>query len=198
MVHYRAVGGLVLEAAVGGDQHAGHHGQRAGCSGYKVAHHIAVIVLAGPYDAAFRAYYLCRNVIYEGVAVAQARLLKGLAVFLVKNLLEEQLEGLVIVFGYGILGGKPYVLLYVKGVGEAAAGEGQNRIVPVVHGLQNTGAFEVEYGLAAKLTAVLICEQQLGFAGELYSVLNSPVYIAVGVAGYCDGPFPAGHHRLYL
>ena len=49
-----AMGGLVLIVAVRADQNAGHHGQRAKGGGDHIAHHVAVVVLAGPDKAAPR------------------------------------------------------------------------------------------------------------------------------------------------
>ena len=143
------MGCLVLEVAVRRHQHAGHHGQRAGRGGDEVAHHIAVVVLAGPDDAAGGTDDLGSHIVDEGIAVMQPRLLEGGAVLLIEHLLEQQLERLVVVLGDGVLGGEPDILLHVQRVGEAAAGEGQNGVVPVVHGLQHAGAVEVVDRLAA-------------------------------------------------
>ena len=67
-----AVGGLVLEVAVGAHQDAGHHGQGAGGGGDEVAHHVAVVVLAGPDHAPLGADDLGGHVVDEGVAVGEA------------------------------------------------------------------------------------------------------------------------------
>ena len=122
---------------------------------------------------------------------------EGGAVLLIEHLLEQQLEGLVVVLGDGVLGGEPDILLHVQRVGEAAAGEGQDRVVPVVHGLQHAGAVEVVDRLAAQLRAVVVGEHQLRLTGAGDAVLHRLIYVAVGVAGDGDGLFPAGHHRLH-
>ena len=136
MIGDGAVGGLIFKVAVRGDQHAGHHGQRAGGGGDEVAHDVAVVVFAGPDDAAGGADDLGRHVVDEGVAIGETRLFKGRPVLLVVHLLKQQLEGLVVVLGDGILAGKPHVLSHGEAVGEAAPGKGENGIVPVVHGLK--------------------------------------------------------------
>ena len=197
MVGDRTVGGLVLEITVRRHQHAGHHGQRAGGGGDEIAHHVAVVVLARPDDAAGGADDLGGHIVDEGVAIMKTRLLKGGAVLLVEYLLEQQLERLVVVLGDGVLGGEPDILLHVQRVGEAAAGEGQDGVVPVVHGLQNAGAGKVIDRLAAQLRAVVVGEHQLRLSGAGDAVLHRLVHIAVGVAGDGDGLFPAGHHRLH-
>ena len=126
----------------------------------------------------------------------KSRLFKGGLVLLVIDLLEQQLEGLVIVLGDGVLGAEPHILPHGQGIGEAAAGEGENGGVPVVHGLHHAGVLEVEHRLAAQLPAAFIGEHQLGFSGTGYAVFHRLVQVAVGVAGDGNGLLPAGHHRL--
>ena len=195
MIGDGAVGGLVLKAAVRGHQHAGHHGQGAGGGGDKVAHHVAVVVLARPDHAALTADDLGGDVVDKSIAVVQPGGFKGGLVLLVIDLLEQQLERLVVVLGDGILHAEPHVLLHGQGVGEAAAGEGEDGVVPVVHGLHHAGAFEIIDGLAAELRAVLVRDHQFGLGRAGYPVLHRLVQIAVGVAGDGHRLFPAGHHR---
>ena len=196
MIGDGAVGGLIFKVAVRGDQYTGHHGQRAGGSGDEVAHHVAVVILAGPDDAAGGADDLGRHVVDEGVAIGETRLFKGRPVLLVVHLLKQQLEGLVVVLGDGILAGKPHVLSHGEPVGEAAPGKGENGIVPVVHGLHHAGAAELIHRLAGGLHAVFIGEDQLRLSLAGDPVFHGLIQITVGVAGDGDGFFPAGHHGL--
>ena len=198
MVGNGAVGGLILEVPVGADQHAGHHGQGAGGGGDEVAHHVTVVVLAGPDHAAGRADDFRGHVVDEGVAIGQAGGLELVLELLVKDLLEQNLEGLVIVLGDGVLGGEPHVLAHVQRIGEAAAGEGQDGGIPVVHALDDAGTLEIKDGLAGELLAVLIGEDHLGLARTGDAVLHGLVNVAVSVTGDGDGLLPAGDHRLDL
>ena len=193
----RAVGGFVLEVAVRRYEHARHHGKRAGGGGDEVAHHVAVVILAGPDDAAGGADHSGDRIVYKAIAVLQAGLLKGGAEFLVENLLEQKLEGLVVILGYGVLGREPQILLHIQRIGKAGSRKGQDGIVPIVHGLQNAGAGKIKYRLAAQLRAVRVGEHKLCLTGAGNAVFRGLVHIAVCVTGNGDGLFPAGDHRLY-
>ena len=67
-----AVGGLELHNAVGGHQNGGHHGKAPEGGGHHVAHHVTVIVLQRPDEAAFRAYNPRHRVVNQGVKIGQA------------------------------------------------------------------------------------------------------------------------------
>ena len=58
-------------------------------------------------------------------------ILKLLCIFTVKDLLENVLKGMVILFGNGILGGKPKILLGIKGIVKAASGKAFNGLVNI-------------------------------------------------------------------
>src|SRR5699024_4518290 len=64
-----AVGSLVLVVAVGRDQYRGHHGQGTEGGGDHIAHHVAVVVLAGPDETAPGADDPGHRVVDEGVEV---------------------------------------------------------------------------------------------------------------------------------
>ena len=198
MVGDGAVGGLILEVAVRAHQHTGHHGQGAGGGGDEVAHHVAVVVLAGPDHSPLGPDDLGGHVVDEGVTVVKARGLELVLELLLIDLLEQELEGLVVVLGDGILGGEPHVLAHLQGIGEAAPGEGEDGVVPVVHPLEDAGAFEVKDGLTGELLAALVGEDHLRLARAGDPILHGLVDVAVGVAGDGNGLFPAGDHRLHL
>ena len=198
VVDDRAVCRFVFEVPVRGDKNAGHHRKTAGGGGNQVAHDVSVVVFARPDDAAFRADDLCRNIVNECIAVVESSLVKACLEFFVEDLLEQELEGLVVVFGNGILAGEPDVLLNIQCVGKAAAGKRQDGVVAVVHCLQNAGSLEIVDRLAGGLVPSLVGEDQLRLAGTGDAVLDCLVNVAVGVA--CDGDrlFPAGDDRLDL
>ena len=186
---------LVLVFAVRAHQHAGHHGQRTKGGGHHIAHHIAVVVLAGPDKAALAANDAGNDIVNEAVEVGNAGSLKFCLVFGVVHLLEDILEGVVILLGNGVLGAKPQILLHVQCVVEAAAGKAADGIVLVVLALQHTGTFKIEHG-GTLLGAVGTGEQQLCLTGTGDAELRALVHVAIGMAGDGDGLFPVLDHRL--
>ena len=184
-----AVGGFELELAVRADENAGHHGQGAEGGGDHVAHDVAVVVLAGPDEAALAADDAGHDVVDEAVEVFQTGGLEPGLVFGVVDLLEDVLEGVVVFLGDGILGTEPEVLLLVQRVVEAAAGEAADGAVLVVLALQDAAALEVVDG-GGLLGAVRAGEAQLRFAGAGDAELGGLVDVAVGVAGDGDGLLP--------
>ena len=100
----------------GGNQHGSHHGQGTEGGGNHVAHHISVVVLAGPDKSALCLHHPGNGVINQRIEIGDACLLKFLFVLTVMDLLENILEGMVVLFGNGIFGGKPQILLCVQRV----------------------------------------------------------------------------------
>ena len=94
----------------------------------------------------------------------------------VVDVLEDVLEGVVVLLGDGVLGGEPQVLPGVDGVLEAGAGEGGDGAVLVVLALEDAGALEVVDGLAEGPPSVLAGEDQLRLAGAGTPVLGAALY----------------------
>ena len=118
-----AVGGLILIFAVGAHQHRGHHGQGAEGGGNHVAHHVAVVVLAGPDEAALGADHPRHRVVDERIKVLDAQGVEGGLILGVEDGLEDVLEGVVVLLGDGVLGGEPQVLFGVNEIGRASCRE---------------------------------------------------------------------------
>ena len=195
MAGHGAVGGLVFIVAVRAHQHAGHHGKAAEGGGDHVAHHVAVVVLAGPDKAALTAHHAGHRVVDQSVEVFDARGLELLLILLLVDLGKDVLEGVVVFLADGILGGEPQVLFGGQSIVKAAAGKALDGGILVVGALQHTGALEVIDGLA-HLGAVRAGEHQLGLAGAGNAELGALVHVAVGMTGNGDGLFPGLDHRL--
>ena len=188
-----AVGSLVLVLAVRADKNRGHHGKGTECRGDHVAHHVTVVVLAGPDEATLAAHHTCDRVINKGVEVLDAGGLESVLV-LREHLLEDLTETSVVLLGDGVLGGEPDALLEVKGVLEASVGERTDGSVGVVHSLENAGTLEgVDYLLFP--LAALAFEDELGDSRLLNADVNTLVNITVGVTGDGDRLFPELHGR---
>ncbi len=190
-----AVGGLVLIVAVRGDEDRGHHGERTEGGGHHVGHDVAVVILACPDEAALTSDDAGYGVVNEGVEVADAQLLEFLFVALLIDLLEDQLKGLVILLGDGVLGGEPQLLLGINGELEAGMGKGADGGILVVGTLQDAGTFEIINGLTEALVAVLVGEHQLCLAFGGDTVLGAFVDVTVGVTGDGDGLLPVANSR---
>ena len=192
---HRAVSRLVLVDARRAHEHRGHHGERAEGARHHVAHHVAVVVLAGPDEAALGADHPRHRVVDERIKVLDAQGVEGGLILGVEDGLEDVLEGVVVLLGDGVLGGEPQVLFGVNGVLEAGTGEGGDGAVLVVLPLEHAGALKVVDGLAEFLLPVRAGEHQLGPAGAGHPVLGAPINVAVGVACDGDGMLPGLDHR---
>ena len=187
---------LVFVISVGAYEYRRHHCERAERRGNHVAHDVAVVVLYRPDIAALAPYYPCYGVVYERVKILYSELFKfGLVVALV-NLGEYVLEGVVVLFAYGVLGGEPEVLLCVYGVLEAGVSKRAYGRILVVLSLYNAGALEVVYRLTER-SSVFAGKYKLRLALFGYAVLRRLVYVSVSVT--CDGYrlFPVLYDGLY-
>jgi len=189
------VGSLVLVVAIGADEDRGHHGERTEGGGDHVAHDVAIVVLASPDEAALAAYYAGNSVVDEGVEILQASLLELLLVALLIDLVEDDAELSVVLLGDRVLGSEPEILVDVERVGEASVSEGTDRLIDVVHALDDARAVElVDNNLF--LLAALALEDELGnaslFAAHLYAFID----VAIGVTGDGDGLLPRANLRL--
>ena len=188
-----AVGCLIFVVPLGAYQNGGHHGQRTESGGDHVAHHVAVVVLERPDEAALGANHPGNGIVNEGVEIGQALFLKLGLVFRVVEVLEDIPEGAVVLLGDGILAGKPEILLGGEGIGKAAPGEGLDGAVLIVLTGDYAVAFKIIDGLAG-LLALGIGEYQLGLTPG-YPHLRGLIHVAIGVTGDGDGRFPALHYR---
>ena len=188
------MGGFVLILPVGGDQYGGHHGQAAEGGGDHVAHHIAVVVLAGPDKAALAADDPGHRIVDEGVKIGDAKRFEPGLVLLLKYLLEDILEGMVVLFGDGVLRGEPQVLPGVDGILETGARKRDDGAVLVVLPLEHAGTLKLIDRLA-EVPAVGPGKDQLGHAGARHPVFGGFIHIAVGMTGNGDRLLPGLHHR---
>ena len=102
-----AMGGFVFIVAIGADEDTGHHGQGAEGGGDHIAHDVAIVIFARPDKASLGADDAGNGIVNEGIKVGDAGFFKVLFVVVVINFLENQFEGLVVLFGDGIFGGEP-------------------------------------------------------------------------------------------
>ena len=119
-----AVRGLGLDGlAVRGHQHAGHQAERAEALGDDVGLHVAVVVLAGPHDAAVALDDLGDHVVDQPVLVGDpGRLELGLELGL-EDLGEDVLEAAVVGLQDRVLGGQVQRVLAVERVPHGGPGE---------------------------------------------------------------------------
>ena len=191
-----AVCSLILIDAVRRNQNGSHHCQRTVSGGNHIGHHIAIVVLASPDITAVRTDDTGNCVVDQGVEVLDAYCLELFLVFVVVDLLENILEGVVILLGNGILGCEPNVLMQIQTVVEACTGEACDGVVLVVQTLNDTiGILEVEDQLSG-LLALCVGDNQLSLGALLYLHLGVLVHIAVSVTGNGDRCSPGRDIRL--
>ena len=143
MTLYGAVSGFIFISAVRAYQHGGHHGKITVSGCHHVTHYVAVIVLAGPDEAALGTDHARHGVVDQRVEILDAKLLKLCLILVVINLLEDVLEVVVILLRDGILGRKPEILLGVDGIAKACSCEAGNGLIRVVNALDDAAASKV-------------------------------------------------------
>ena len=114
---------------------------------------------------------------------------------MVVDLLEYLAETGIVGFRNGVLGGKPQVLLSVDSKLKAAVGKGANRLVGVMHALDNARCVEVMDHHFLVLAALAV-EDELGHTGLIGPQFHTLVHIAVSMARNGYRFFPVFHHRV--
>ena len=196
MPGYGTVGCFIFKLSVRAYQHGSHHGQGTESSGDHIAHHVAVIVLAGPDKAAFRANHPCNGIVDQRIEIGDPCFFKSFFVLRFIQLRENILETVVIGLADGILRGEPQILLYAQCVLEAAVGERGNGSIQVVQSLQYARALEFENGLADFLS-VFAGKHQLRFSGAGNPHFRILIHVAIGMTGNGNGLFPGPYRRMY-
>src|SRR5699024_8506962 len=86
---HSAMRGLILVISVGRNKYGSHHGKRTESRGYHIAHHISVIILAGPDETALGFHYAGNNVVDEAVEISKSGFVKLLLELLFIDPLEN-------------------------------------------------------------------------------------------------------------
>mmetsp|Transcript_47237 Transcript_47237/g.122074 ORF Transcript_47237/g.122074 Transcript_47237/m.122074 type:complete len:711 (+) Transcript_47237:1148-3280(+) len=124
--------------AVGAQQHGAHQLLGAEALRDHLGLHVAVVVLAGPDEAAGGAHGEGHHRVNGLVLVPDAGLLERLLVGLLVGLLEDAYEGAVVVLQQQILGAEVQRHLHLEGVLEARVREALDLVDAVVHGHGDT------------------------------------------------------------
>lgn len=162
MALYGSVRRLVLVLSVRCDKHGGHHCQRTERAGTILLTHRRHSSCTPRYSRPPTSHTRHR-VIDQCVEICDAGTFELLRILAVKNLLENILEGVVVFFGDGILGGKPQILLCVKCIVKAASRKALDGIAEIVLSLHHarTGKIVVQFSC---LGSVLRRVDQFAFA----------------------------------
>ena len=190
-----AMGGLVLCGSIWRNQDRRHHSQAAESSGDHVAHHVSVIVLTGPDEAALTPNDPGYGVVNEGVEIGEAQLPEPLLVICLKLLLEHPLEHPIVDLGDGILGGKPQILLCINGVLEAGLGKGADALLLIVSPLPNRRSVHLLHREGLLLAA--LSAECHGAGARLCGIqIHTLIHVAIGMTGNGDGLLPIFDHRV--
>ena len=192
MALYCAVRCLIFKISLGRYQHRGHHSQRTKGRGNHVTHNISVIIFAGPDKTAFCFHHSGYCVVYEGIEISQSCFFKGFFIFSIIDFLENIFKGVVILFGNGILSGKPQILLSIQSIRETTSGKTFDRLVQIVHTLQHTCALKFVNHLPG-FGAVLSSKDQFCLAGARYPHFCILVHIPIGMSGQGNRLLPVFH-----
>ena len=191
---HRAVRGLVFVDTVGRDEHGGHHRKAAVRRSDHIAHHVAVVVLAGPDVAALAADNACHGVVDQRVKILDADLGKFFLIFRIEYFLKNIFKAVVVCFRNRIFRREPDVLFRAERVIEAGAREAADALVDVVHALNDARRAEV-VDRPALLGAVRLCDDELRLCASGHGHLRILIDIAVCVAGDRDRLRPARDER---
>ncbi len=132
MTLYGSVSSLILIDTAGRYQYGSHHGQIAVSGSYHIGHYITIIVLAGPDESALRTDDTGYGIIDQGIEICNAQFLEFCLVLVIIDLLENILEGMIVFFGNGVLGGEPQILLRIYGIAEACSCKALDRLIRIV------------------------------------------------------------------
>ena len=143
MTLYGSVSSLVLIDTAGRYQNGGHHGQIAVSGSYHIGHYITIIILTCPDESALRTDDTSYGIIDQSVEIFDAQFFKFCLVLVIINLLENILEGMIVFFGNGVLGGEPQILLRIYRIAEACSCKALDGFIGIVNTLNDTGSVEI-------------------------------------------------------
>ena len=151
---------LVLINAAGRYQYRGHHGQIAVSGSYHIGHYITIVVLTCPDESALRTDDTGYGIIDQSVEIFDAQFLKFSLILVIIDLLKNILEGMIVFFGNGVLGGEPQILLRIYRIAEACSCKALDGFIGIVDTLNDTGSVEIMDQFTG-LSAVCCGEYQL-------------------------------------
>ena len=190
-----AVCGFVLVFSIGRNENRGHHCKRTECGGNHIAHHVAIVVFASPNKAALAANNACNRIVDKRIEILDPCSFKRFFIIVIVDLLEDELKGLVILLGDGILCRKPKILLSVERILEARMCKGANGIILVVASLQNARALKIINRLAEGLIPLFIGKNELCLSLGGNAILGCLIDITVSVTRNGDRLFPIANGR---
>eukprot|EP00354_Favella_ehrenbergii_P012733 CAMPEP_0170461958 /NCGR_PEP_ID=MMETSP0123-20130129/7655_1 /TAXON_ID=182087 /ORGANISM="Favella ehrenbergii, Strain Fehren 1" /LENGTH=452 /DNA_ID=CAMNT_0010727081 /DNA_START=45 /DNA_END=1403 /DNA_ORIENTATION=- len=187
-----AVGSLSLHDIVAVDADGGHETEGAEALSDNVGLDVAIVVLAGPDEAAVALDDLSDDVVDESVLVVEALSLHLLVVLLAVDALECVDEEAVVLLENGVLGGHLQGEVPVESVAEAGARKSLNRFLGVEHA-EVDAAVDVSDVLHGGLAAVGRGELNLNRTGLSHDVVLAAVLVTERVSANDDGLGPAWH-----
>lgn len=188
------MGGLSLHATIWGQKHRRHQTEGAVSLRDYIRLHIAVIVLARPYEASIALYSVGHHVINQSVFIPELPFFELCLVVPVVQLLEDVFESTVVLLQDGVLGRKIQWVVALDGKLEAAMGKLVDGLVRVIHTQQDTRAFELENFHCLNFSCFVVwLKRDEEFARLLHNVISGPVLVTEGVSANDDGFSPAWH-----
>ena len=186
------MGSLIFIVSFRRYQNGGHHGKGSECGRHHIAHHISVIVFAGPDIAAFGLHHPRPRIIDQRVEIGDPGLLKRFFVLRIVDFLENIFKRMVILFRNGILGCKPQILLCVQRIIETTSCKTFYGCIDIVHALNDPRAVK-GMDQFSFFCSVCACIDQLHFSGSRNFHLSP--FINVSVRMSCDRNrlFPVFH-----
>ena len=121
MLLYSSVTCFVLEFSVRAYKNACHHCKASAGRRNHIAHHVTVIILARPHNAAFVLHYACHAIVNQRIEIFNSGFFKRIFKFCVKNILENRLKVTIIRLANGVFCSEPHRNFLVKRVCKAAA-----------------------------------------------------------------------------
>ena len=198
MARHGAVGGLGLHRlSVRSDQHRGHQPQRTEALRHGVRLHVAVVVLAGPYETAAPLEGRSHHVVDQPVFVGQPERIHPLLVVRPINLLENILEPAVVLFENRVLRAQIEGPSLAQGHVETGMGESPDRGIGVVHAHGHPVAGEIVH-LPAAGRPVLGSEGHRQRAPPSGHHVRRTVLVAESVTSDADRLRPARHQPRHV
>mmetsp|Transcript_97472 Transcript_97472/g.134064 ORF Transcript_97472/g.134064 Transcript_97472/m.134064 type:complete len:376 (-) Transcript_97472:86-1213(-) len=185
--------GLSLHNTVLVDADTGHETEGTESLCDDITLDITIVVLASPDETTIALEDLSNHIVNETVLVVNTLGLVLLKEFLFIDLLEGIFEKTIILLQDSVLGRKLKRQLSIKGIVQARASKGGDRVSSVEHTEVGTSLLEVVDFLFSRCTAIIGGENKFDFTSLVDNVILATVLVTVSVSTDNDRLGPAGH-----
>ena len=183
---------FIFVVAIRTNEYTAHHSKRAKCCRNHITHYITIVVFTSPNETTLAADYASNSVVDKGVEILKTLLVELFLVVFLEYFLENFTETSIVFLRNGILCWEPNILIGVECKLEARVCEWTDRLICVVHTLNNAFSLEFLNNNFFFLTTSTF-EHQLSCSWLVYTEFYTFIYIAISMTCNSDRLLPALH-----